>query len=477
MLRNTLLLAVAVLVAVLVGGPLVLSFEMDNVQQAYVNALADKPDLKVVHSRLSRGWFSSDSRVTLALDPSICPGDSCPRLQIDSRIYHGPLPFGAYARTGLSLKPVQGIAISHIRLVAAPGNPDFKSPLPPLTATTVVGLGGDENIHLNWPAFKATLQTGTVKAHVDSASWEGHYVRDASATELRAHLGLPSLKVTAGNGEDIALEGVKAHVVRKLVTPWITDYGLQLGGLRLSGSLTAGAPRSLQDLRLQLKVDSDQPRGSGLTGSDGSLSVARVSVNGTAYGPALLKYQVKRLNAAVLRRIRDRLRQIDMGHEAPGSELLSLDRIYRENGFALLRSGPSLSVKRLQVTTPSGDVTVSADASVPPMTEPQQAALPNIARHLKAKLTAKVPRPVLLHAIRVALAPAGVQPSQVPQPLAEATLSQLTAEHWLTAPKSGGSRYGFDLSLQGGALTLNGRPAPSWSKWLQLFSGGASALQ
>lgn len=476
MIRNTLLLAVAVLAAVLIGGPLVFSFEMDNVQQSYVDALANKPYLKVVDSRFSRGWFSSDSRVTVALDSPLCAGQ-CPRVRIDTRIYHGPLPFGAFAHTGVSLRPVQGIAVSRIHLVPAAGQKALGSALPAMTATTVVGLGGNESIHFVWPAFKARIGSGAGALDIDSGRWTARYVRDATATELRARLAVPNVALKDQQGRMLSLHALSARLVRKLATPWLTDFNLKLARLRLGGAIDGGV-RTVQQLRGRVQVDSDHPRGSGLLESQGSFGLARLKAQGgTLLGPALLRYHLRRFDAGVWGRIRERLRQIDFARDAPGSLLLSLDRIYRENGFALLHAGPSFAIPRLQVTTPSGDVNMTLHAAVAPLSAPRQASLPDVLRRLKLKLTALMPKPVALHAIKMALAPAGIAPAQVPQSLAEATLSRLTARHWLTGPKPGEPRYGFDLRLHDGALTLNGRPAPAWSQWLRLFSGDAPTLQ
>lgn len=477
MIRKTLLLAVVVLAALLLVAPLVLSFEMDNVQQAYVNALSDKPFLKVVHNRFSRGWFSSESRVTLALDSSVCDPAVCPRMRIDSRIYHGPLPFGAFARTGLSLKPVQGIAISHIQFIAPSGEPAFKSPPPPITATTVVGLGGDQNIHVDWPAFKLDLPTGSGPLSVDSAAWSARYAGDASTTELRAHLQLPALEISDAHGTTLSLHDLQARARRKLVSPTTTEFSLKLARLGVSAANPA-VSEVLEQLSLDTRINDDEPQGSGLTAGQGSLGFAQLKAANVQLGPAILKYRVERLNAGVLARIRNDLSQLDPAQRSPGMALLSLVRVYQQNAFALLHPGPAVDIPRLQLTTPSGDVNVTAHAAVSPMSEPNQASLPHLLQHLSFDLSALAPKPVVKTLIRAALAPSVASAGDVPDAEVESVLAQLTAEHWLTPPQPGkDSRYGFRLSLKNGTLQVNGQPAPAWPRLLQLFTPGATALK
>jgi len=477
MIRKTLLLATGVLAALLIGAPLVLSFQMDNIQQAYVNALSDRPFLKVVHSSFARGWFSSRSRITLALDTAACASAACPRVRIDSRIYHGPLPFGAYAETGLSLKPVQGIAISHIRFVAPSGKSALSSPPPPITATTVVGLGGDKNIHVDWPAFKTDLHPGQTRLRVDSAAWNAHYVSDASATELRAALALPSLNIAGPQGATLSLHQLQAHAQRKLVSPSVTQFSLKLARLGLSGA-APGADAALQQLAFSARVDEDKPSGSGLMASHGSLSIARLRTPQQTLGPAILEYRVERLNTQVLERIRDRLRQLASARQAPGMAWLSLAQVYEDNAFALLHPGPAIDVPRLQVTMPSGDVDVTLHAAVAPMDKPGQAALTQVLKHLSATFSALAPQAVVEAVIRRALAPAGAAAASVPNAAVHTALKQLTAEHWLTPPRPGEPRYGFRMRLQDGNLQVNGQPAPAWSQFMQqLFNAAPSGLK
>lgn len=477
MIRKTLLLAVVVLAALLVVAPLVLSFEMDNVQQNYVNALSDKPFLKVVHNRFSRGWFSSESQVTLALDSSVCEPSVCPRVRIDSHIYHGPLPFGAFARTGISLKPVQGIAISHIQFIAPSGEPALKSPPPPITATTVVGLGGDQDIHVTWPAFKMQLPAGPGSLSVDSAAWSAHYVGDAGATELRAQLELPALEISDVHGTTLSLHDLEARARRKLVSPTLTEFSLKLARLGVSAPNPA-VSEVLEQFALDARVNHDEPRGSGLTAGQGSFSFAQLKGPNTKLGPGVLQYRVERLNASVLSRIRSRLRQLDPASQSPGMALLSLAQVYQQNAFALLHPGPVVDIPRLQVTTPSGDVDVTAHVAVAPMTEPDQAALPNLLQHLSLNLSALAPKAVVDTLIRVALTPSGANGGEVSDAAVESVLAQLTAEHWVMPPQPGQeSRYGFRLSLKDGTLQVNGQPAPGWSRLMQLFTSGKTALK
>lgn len=476
MIRKTLLLGALVVAAVILIAPLMLSYELDDAHQAYVQALAQQPYLTVEKASFSRGWFESGSSLTLAPADSLCQGSGCPRIHIETQIYHGPLPFGAYVQTGLSVRPVQGIAISRISLVAKDSGISFDPALPPMIATTVIGLGGDQSVEVYWAGGSTRISAPAGSAQLVFDGVQGKFTRDAVGNQMTIGLKAPGFVLTNADGARLELDDFELGVARRLAELSATAYNASLGQASFAPSAKQ-SPLQIDQLKLESKVEFQDA----LASTEGSIAFSHLAGTNGSYGPGILKYSADNLAYRVLERVREQAQQLGSGKLPPSMSSLALLQLYQQNAAALLQPGPSLAVPSFEVTTPSGKVSGDLHLSIPPAESDADPNVATVIHKLQADFSIQVPRPLVEFVVRERLQRASArqaqQLGQTPPPVTDgqvqAVLQHLVAGNFLV-PQEDGVRLRFALSIRDGQLYVNGQKSISLAAMLSLFKAQES---
>ncbi len=467
MIRKTLLLGVLVVAAVILIAPLVLSYAMGDVHQAYVQTLAQQPYLKVEQTSFSRGWFESTSSVTLAPAEDLCQDPGCPRIQVNSRIYHGPLPFGAYVQTGLSVRPVQGIAISRISLITRDSGVVFDPPLPAMIATTIIGLGGDQSVEVYWAGGATQVTAGGDSARFISKGIKGKFTHNAAGNRMTAGLQAPGLTLAASDGKGLALEDFKLGVTRRLAQPSTTTYEATLKQARFTPAGN-GPPLQLDQLKLESRVEVED----GLASSEGSIGLRRLAGGNGSYGPASLDFTTSNIAYGVLERLRAQARQLS-AKLPPNMLLLALLQLYQENAAALLHPGPALAVPSFKVTTPAGEISGNFHLSVPPARAGDDTSIPAVLNRLQAGFSMQLPRTLVEAAVRERLA--GERARQTGEPASPVTDDDVQAvinhliQSNLLVSRENDTQLRLALSMHDGQIYANGQKSMNLSDLLSLL--------
>lgn len=451
MLRKTLIAGVVVIILIILALPLVFSFKLGKYESLYTSKMASNDWVQIKHMYLSRGWFSTRSRITLAPADAVCTRD-CPKLQINSTIYHGPLPFGAFSKADIPPQFAQGVILSKVQLRFPEGS-GIHPPLPPLRITTVIQLDGSQDLTMHAPFYSHhittsndnyALKTGPIRGEA-SLSRDGRLQRlhvEAKGFSLKS---LPEKVLIAfARHEELQLQrdnSGKMHLSQKLQ--------------RLRLNEADGVTFSLQNLNWQ----STSSRDAGLTSGKLKFHLGHLYTPARKWGPVNLNLTARRINIRALQRMNAGLIKLTSKTMSPAMKLLGALSVYQNTASAFLRPGPEMDIGKFTVGTSKGRFRSGGHIKFLPLSNGQSAGLPGLLDHVAANGVIWIPKPLMRALMRRRLALEGY--SSPPRDQVEQSIHNL-AEKKAIKPVDKINGWGTHVRLKNGKLTLNGKSVSAW---------------
>lgn len=322
--------------------PFWFGMETEKTYSAMLEQLSRGSGLQFTGQNYDRGWFSSTAE-TVVRHPQM-------NFQITARhqIHHGPLPLDALMRG--EWRPAQAHIMSQVSFNA----PDSQAPrLPPVTVAIVFHLNGSGTMHAEMPALKKTGEQGQI---IDWRGMDADASFDREWKKIRLEARLPSLTLSAPDREQgLVLSKARLHYDMQEGTAgyFFGDGALTVGQLEITGP--AGR-MSLEALEISTSA---RPEGDNVNLNIGyKLGQARAGEE--SYGPAQLAMELRRLDAAAMRKFSNEINGISRGNlPAPQAAMMVAGKTLELIG-TLAKKAPELEITHLSFKTRAGEVTGKA---------------------------------------------------------------------------------------------------------------------
>lgn len=342
MKRWLVILLVVVALVVLVSPGIVGRLAERNMQQNIEWADSESPEVNIQTVSFERGWFSSEGRHRVELTRAADDSDEIPALIIETRFDHGLIPFTSMSHDEGSLAPGLARAVSTFQLEAANGELiDL-----PGSASTVIGLNGDADIHYE-------LSQGSTQVDDAQVQWSGADIVariDPSTRTTSIEGGIEPMTVQNDDG----VVSVGAITVRG--AQHMTDFGfgigngeLEIGAVRFTA--TDGSGSGFDAFSLQGETGLDQ----GLVSGSYHMSVSGVNAPMLGQVSADVAFSISDLDAASVGRISGILDEAQAAAD-PSAAMAGVFPLIEKDLQTMLSAGGSLNIDRLDVSLPQGDV-------------------------------------------------------------------------------------------------------------------------
>ena len=420
----------------------VIGGQADNLAVKQYAQLEDNEVVKLVERKTQRGIFSSEEVVTFELKPEFmallseqAEGEEPIkplRFAVRTRINHGPLP-------GFSSV---GLATAHSEL-------ELNNPLitklyagkSPLTSDTTIDFSGSAHERLRSPAVESTAD-GFV------SSW-GEFVLDVSydrdMSDWRYQGGLPFIKIRSEDGshslemKNFAFEGQQTRLFADNPYLYTGPVKMTLQSLETQGMNEEQPPVRMSNLLAQSNVTEK----AGFIDIVAGYSIESLQVGEVAYRGAHFDLALRHLEAKALAELNQVAQKMDAQSEFDMAQFKPMLRPTQ----VLLENSPEISIERMGVTTPEGEVKASAVVKLPNA---------NV-----GDLGVAMENPMILMGL-ASVVEANTQLA-LPQALLMANLSEEQAEMLPALLQSGyvlnnNGQLSTSISYAQGKVTINGQP-------------------
>lgn len=466
MIRTTLTLGLIVILAALLGAPILFGAQMAEYHEVYIQELQASGTVEIKSSEFNRGWFTSTSKVMFALPGETCEEPPCAEPVINSKLYHGPFPFGAYQQADLTLEPVQGVVISKFDLASVFPREQAAAGLP-IEGVTVVDLDGSARSTLSLEQSQAEVLINGEPAVMSVSGLQGQFAAP-KGQDLAGDFQLASFSVAAQDESLVQLEGLSVDLQRGSEE----GAGQRQFAQRLD-RLRVVKPGGQEQVELSgMALNAATGTKDGLIESDFNLSFNGATVEDRQYGPALLEGEISRIDLSAIQDLQQSLAEFeDQGLPAP-LNFLAAAEIYRKHLPDILEPGPELSVPRIVMKTPNGDVSGSMRMAIPPGVEAPSDML-GVLKVLQADIALQMPAPMLRALVANDLRKeAESRAEQTGEPVTAPTeeqidqrIAQLIEDNVIEVQQESGI-YGFRASMLDGRLLINGEENEAWSNFI-----------
>ena len=329
---------VLILVVALFVAPGLIGFKVQSRHQQIIAGMQQN-GFEVVSDNYQRGWFGAQSKTEFELDmPSGVKGNSFAFTML-SDIVHGPL------------SPDGGLVLASM---GTSFQVDGKALFPEDENTVLVsniGLNGDGKTVISIPALKLAGKPG--RPEIQFSGVDGVLLFDVGLTHATADIKMPGLWVGGEKGESLQFTDVTLNSDSKAGL-----LGMFLGSGRFNiKQIDFKNPEKDVAINIDaISVSGDSSENGGNLIFDANYAVNAVTVNGTVYGPAQLELGIENIPAEVAAKLQKELkkmRSLKLTKEQEGMAVMSM-----MVGAApdLLKANPKMTIKRLFVKTPDGDI-------------------------------------------------------------------------------------------------------------------------
>lgn len=459
-MRATIALGIAVLVALLGISPVYFGGLMAD---AYYDALEQwVPEwaFEVRSERYRRGWFSSTAHVELSLAESLCDAPPCPVLELETELFHGPIPLGASAALGDRIRVLGGAIVSTIDLGPLFRTGRIEPGLPPLKAYTKVFLTGSSSTRVEMPASGQTLRADSEQFSLASEGLLG-VVDHAAGDTLTGHFEMPRLEATGQQGRQALLKGINAEFDgMRQGTLLLGDWSLALQRARFL------APDDGQRYALDaLRLSSDMTSADGLLEGEWRATVDRMALPAQTIGASRGAVRFQRFDAATLERLRNALRPVLRGRANGQPTEITATGLLAKFGPAFLRPGPALSFNDLRLVTDTGVAAMDGKLETAPGGVDGRLTLGRLIRRLAGEVDLVVDEPLMRQWMELSGRP----------DLAPAQLEGLIADNILQ--RTPDDQIAVNIELRDGRLWLNGVESEQWAALMVLLDMGSLELE
>ncbi|MGQ5522279.1 YdgA family protein [Chitinimonas sp. PSY-7] len=436
--------------------------------------LADLPYFVVKSRDYQRGIFSSNERTTVALSPNLLKpyqmlqlqelGDVKLELTYVQTIKHGPLPLLSKG----NLTPLQAAVTTEIVF-----NADTQTLLKKvfgdqqaLQIENRIAFNNDGVVRIKVPNFNYEETLAKVRS-----VWQGldatiAYGGDFNKVDI--NVVAPGLYFEAGPKGTLDIKDLRfeAHNVRG-------KAGLMLGDGKLTLA-SATFKRSEEAPELDIAVDKfsylvNTSEAGDFLNSSGDVNLQALTLNGKHYGPAVLSVAANHLHAPTLANLSKTIGDIQRTVADPSDQAAKIFATLRKDGLPLLRNDPALSVKKLSIKLPEGEVFLKANLALKGFQDADLDMPIKLLERLQASADLKVPKQVIetyvLWQARGMIAvdteegehPDTADLDNLARNLMESQIRKLTAQNLI---KAEGDTLSASAEWKAGRLNVNGSVIP-----------------
>lgn len=328
----------AVLVVLLFVTPGLIGFKVQSKHQEIIDGMQQN-GLEVVSNEYQRGWFGSHAKTVFRLAmPSGVKGKSFAFTMLND-IVHGPLsPDGGLALASIGTS----FLIDDKALFPEKENEVLR---------TRIGLDGMGNTQIVIPALKLAGKPG--KPEIQFSGAEGSLSFDTGMTQIDVDLKMPGLWVGGEKGESLKFTEATLNSNSKAGL-----FGMFLGNGEFKvKQIDFNNPKN----NIAIKIDAinfsgDTSEEEGRLTFAADYSVDQVTLKDAVYGPAQFEMSLENISADAAAKLRDGMREVRKQGLSQEEENLAIMGLLAGAGPELLQADPKLSIKRLFVKTPDGDI-------------------------------------------------------------------------------------------------------------------------
>jgi len=352
-------ISVAVVVVVLAvvawaGAAYVMGGDVEERYAAFLAEAGSWGPISIETRSYERGVLSSTAETVLTVaipqdDPAAAPETL--ELALGQVFRHGPLPFGGGPALARIETRLAGVSVNG----GAAG--EFLEKFPELKEAalkTSVSFGGTTTSRLRIPPFERRIDEGEMKS--EGLAFESEYAPEAKTAV--GTLELPGMEFRTGEGV-VTIGGIRGRFDLNEVLPrlYVGKNEVTFDGLTLSR--TNAADGDIRELRIKdLAITLDSAYENALVGFRELVELAEVTVDGDTFGPAVFDLEMKNLDGRALSEFQEQLQDIYRGAENfnPDEQLVQLVPLYFQLFNRLLEGKPELSIHRLHLTSPRGNL-------------------------------------------------------------------------------------------------------------------------
>ncbi len=328
----------SILVLALFIAPGLIGFKAQSQYQEIVSGM-ERAGVEVISSEYKRGWFGSqaETEFRLTLPPNVEANEF--KFSMQSDIVHGPLSTDgglALASIGTSFK------IDGKTLFPEEGNKILN---------TKIGLDGNGKTLITVPALKIAGEPGRPELQFGGA--DGELLFDVGFTQIDLELNIPEFWVGGADGESFRVTKVTLGSNSKSGLS-----NLQMGkaelGIKQIDFVNPKNGLAVTKLGIRLIGDTREDGVNLVFGAD--YSVDAIAVNDASYGPAELSVEIENIPAAVAARIQQGMQQLRSQKLPEKQQAMAVMGLLLGVGPDILEADPKLTIKRLFIKTPDGDI-------------------------------------------------------------------------------------------------------------------------
>jgi uncharacterized protein YdgA (DUF945 family) len=443
-------LAVAVVLIIVFVGPGLLG----RVAHARIDKDLDElggraPYLQVVDHSWTPGWFTSGLVVTLEFIPAgLGPqaagtglaGLPPKRFTVRSELLHGPL----LGTSGMGLVRIKSHVVlgDEIRAKFV----EFLGTDEPVHLTTRLGLFGGATLTLAGEG--RTVKVDASGANPDTLAWDdfklvfsggsGGKSYDVAGRQPRIEFS------DAAGSSHVLLAGLRLEGDGRRVTQDLYDGKMQLaiGSLRVKKG--PDPPLEVNDLRYDVAsiAEGDYFKYVFKLGT-GAVKYAALDATGLRLKEVHYDFTLGHLHVATLQKMMEGFREASAhgGGDDPEQRLAAMMGLFREQGVALLAHDPELTIDRIGIVTPEGELALKGSLRLVGVGEADvSGGVAGLVQHIAAELDLDT-----------------VQAVVEKFPNGAAAVGVGTNNGFL---KREGTRLSSHLEFRDGKLSVNGKPVP-----------------
>jgi uncharacterized protein YdgA (DUF945 family) len=369
-------LVVAVLVMVCGVAPYGFGIRTEATLTTLVQLAEDILDIPVYITRYTRGWFSSTAETWLTLPPDIAEAlrtyvplvlqhtARAEGLTVGHRILHGPFPMSLRPGGTTSLLPVQTIITSTL-VPGVPGasrNGHPAAARPILQVYTTVFLHGAGQGHIFMPAFTFPSEAQP-EAHIVWDGLQGDVAVDAQGHHVTGAFQSPGLQLLGEDTKFVLHEAsVRADVSTARHQVSRSDTFVRVGSVAVTPRTAVQAAWAVTGAELRATTAT----AGGTLQAVADVQLETLRLDNISYGSGTSHLELYRLHLPALIRLLQAIRELQQ--DAPDLASfwwrLQLSEQLAHLLSELARPSPELSLTRMSLHTPDGEIRARVQARV-----------------------------------------------------------------------------------------------------------------
>ncbi|MAA75668.1 MAG: hypothetical protein CMN28_13285 [Salinisphaeraceae bacterium] len=477
MLQRIAIIVIVALVFSVLAAPALGGWYLSRHHDRYAKRMAIPGVLELGPTSIRRGWFRSESLITLVPADRFCRQPPCPPIRLNSVIHHGPLPFTAPGTLSGFLKLARGIVVTTVDYAPILSAFDFSEPVQPLQVSSHIGLDGEVTTEIDMPAMLQEMQGDPISGRLRTDRLTGSLHVPGDRSSVSADMAVPRVKWVGNESGQFDLINLALSASGEGRRGTLIDQQqLEFDSLQIASR--KGDALAMQDVAFEVERLPTEP---GLVSADVNLRVSQLESRGEQYGPAVLDGRLSNIDIATVNALQREWRALRREQRASATqgadttETLAGMAMQRIHLAQFLRHSPEIRINRLLLATGQGDVSGELHLRVAPAaadSADSEAAtgLTALINRLIGDGELRLPVPLVRQLVGFVQARRSQVGSLPPSRDDVDDRLQRWEEQGLLQPVESENAYLMELALRDGVLSVNGTPRDHWSDLAEEFS-------